>query len=221
MKGFVNGYYQFCVWIMRFAYLNILWISFSVIGLIVFGFMPATIAMFTVTRKWIRKETDVAIFKTFWKAYRGEFVKANIWGYILFLIGYVLTIELHILQNQDSLIYQIASFGIVAILFLYFIIVLYFFPIFVHFNLKFINYIKWPFIIGIIHPILTIVLSVVIIGMIYIMFITVPALIFFFGGSVTAYVQMWAVSKTFSKYEKSDIGITNSKRDDIVGTVFE
>lgn len=202
MKGFVNGYYNLCVWITRLAYVNVLWVMFSLLGLIVFGFMPATSAMFAVIRKWIMGENDIAIFNTFWKAYRKEFFKSNLLGYILLVVGYVLSIEFQILRAQDSLIYLITSFGVIALFLLYFIILLYFFPILVHFNLKTTQYIKWPFIIGMIHPILTIFLIVGVLFINYITFITIPALLFFFGGSVSALILMWGASQTFAKYEK-------------------
>lgn len=204
MNSIVNGYYQFCLWTMRFAYVNLLWIMFSIFGLIVFGFMPATVAMFVVIRKWIRKENEIAIFQTFWKSFRSEFIKSNLLGFILFFIGYVLSLELSILRAQDNIAYQIASFGVIAIFILYFIILLYFFPIFVHFKLKTLQYIKWPFIVGLIHPILTVFLIVVVFLINYITFKTIPGLLFFFGGSITAFILMWGVSKTFSRLETAE-----------------
>lgn len=209
MKGFVGGYYKFCLWAMRFAYVNILWIVFSIAGLLLFGFLPATAAMFAVVRKWVLKEDDIPIFATFWKAFRREFIKANVMGYILFAIGYVLSIELHVLQEQENIVYLIASFGIVALLLIYGIVVLYFFPIFVHFNLKAYHYFKWPFVIGVIHPILTICLAVFVLVVIYLTYTLIPALLIFFGGSITAYILMWGVSKTFPKYEQKTQELMN------------
>ncbi|OZU88291.1 hypothetical protein CIL03_11595 [Virgibacillus indicus] len=204
MNGFVNGFYNFSVWITRLAYVNLLWVAFTILGLGILGLFPATAAMFAVVRKWMMEDEDIPIFKTFWKSYRIEFKKANVVGYILLLIGYVLFAELQILWAQENTVYFVASFGVLAIFFIYFIILLYLFPIFVHFNLKTFQYIKWPAIIGIIHPLLTIVLGVGILFIHYLTFVTLPALLFFFGGSVTAYILMWGASKTFSKYEQAE-----------------
>ncbi|TQS71080.1 DUF624 domain-containing protein [Ornithinibacillus gellani] len=201
MSGFINGYYTFSVWITRLAYLNFLWVIFTLLGLGLFGIMPATVAMFAVVRKWNMGEKDIAIFKLFWQTYRQEFVKANVFGLILFGLGYILSIEFQIISTQTSLTYLIVRFSILAIALLYVIILLYFFPIFVHFNLRTLHYLKWPFIIGVIHPILTVFLFISIGLLHYVTFITVPALLFFFGASVTAFIIMWGVSKTFSKYE--------------------
>lgn len=201
MTSIAQGYYSIAVWITRFAYVNILWIAFTILGLGIFGLMPATVAMFAVVRKWNMGEQDTAIFPLFWKTYRQEFVKANGLGLLLAAVGYLLTIEFQILGTQTSLIYQMVQFSVVVILILFAMVVAYFFPIYVHFNLKFMDYIKWPFIIGVIHPILTVVLLVGVGLLLSITFYSLPALLFFFGGSVTAYILMWGVSKTFGKYE--------------------
>ena len=205
MKGFLKGYYQFSEWGMRLAYVNILWVVFTIVGLGIFGLMPATAGMFAVARKWASGDVEIKILPTFWNSYRKEFVKSNLLGYILIGIGYILYIELQILRAQDSMVYFIASFGVLALCVILLIILLYIFPIFVHFNLSTLQNIRWAFIIGIIHPILTIVL-IAGIGLIhYITYMTIPALLFLFGGSVTAFVLTWVASKTFSKFEHVNV----------------
>lgn len=77
LNGFVGVLYRTSEWIMRLVYLNLLWIAFSLLGIVLFGFFPATAAMFSVVRKWIMGETDVRVFKEFWQTYRKEFWKSN------------------------------------------------------------------------------------------------------------------------------------------------
>src|SRR5699024_11830385 len=139
---------------MHFCYLNILWLVFTRLGLGVFGIMPATAAMFSVVRKWVNHEDDVKIFTVFWKSYKKEFIRANLLGLILFAIGYVLSIELHILRSQDHIAYYNASFGVLALILFYAVILTYFFPIFVHYNLRVIDYFKWQCLIRIVQPVL-------------------------------------------------------------------
>ncbi|MDY0409053.1 YesL family protein [Virgibacillus soli] len=204
MSGFVGGYYRFSLWTMRLAYLNFCWVLFTIFGLVLFGFMPATTAMFAVIRKWQQGQEDIPIFSTFWKTYRTEFFKTNGIGMILFAIGYLLIIEFNILRLQDSIVYQIVSFSVLVTIVIYIVVVIYFFPIFVHFKLKFIDYLKWPFIIGIKHPILTVFILCVTGIVYYTTWISIPALLFFFGGSVTALFTSWAVSQTFQMYEYNE-----------------
>lgn len=205
MSGFVRGYYRFCLWTMRLAYVNILWVAFTLLGLAIFGFMPATAGMFAVVRKWVMGDKDIAIFETFWHSYKKEFFKANLLGIILFAIGYILSMEFQILRTQEGMAYYLASYGVIAIMVLYAIVLVYFFPIFVHFHLRTLQYIQWPFIIGVIHPILTIFLLVGVLVIHYIVYVTIPALLFFFGGSVTAIILMWGVSQTFPKFEAKEV----------------
>ena len=63
---------SFCEWVLKFLRQSAV-VCFTMLGIGVFGFMPATTALFSVTRKWIMGKTDIPIFKTFWQAYRGEF----------------------------------------------------------------------------------------------------------------------------------------------------
>jgi len=195
-------FYRFSEWVTRFAYVNLLWVVFTLLGLVIFGITPATAGMFAVIRKWLTGEHDVPVFKTFWEVYRKDFLKLNALGLILAFIGYFIYIEFSILRTQTHIAYYIASFGVIAQMILYFVVLIYFFPIFVHFNLKFFDYLKWPFLIGFIHPIMTIFLAIVTNVLLYILYVTIPAIIFFFGGSIVAYILTWGASKTFSFYEK-------------------
>ena len=201
MNNFAMSYYRFCIRVMRFAYLNILWILFTVAGLFIFGLMPATAAMFTVVRKWVTGDKDVPIFKTFWHNYKTEFVKSNIIGYIFGLIGYLMVVEMKILLAQQSKMYLIASLVLLGLIALYFIGLLYVFPVFAHFRLTIMQYIKWPFIIGIVHPLLTVFMGIGILIIYTFTIANLPALLIFYGGSVPAQILTWGASKAFINYE--------------------
>lgn len=204
MSGMANGFYKFADWATRLFYVNVLWMAFTLLGLVLFGLFPATAAMFAVIRKWNEGEDDIPVFKTFWESYKTEFIRVNILGWVLAILGYLIYIEFSILRTQDSVVYYIASFGVIAQLILYMVIVLYFFPIFVHFNLKMFDYLKWPFILGIQHPILTVFLTVVLNVLIFVTLNTLPVLAVLFGGSVIAFITMWGISKTFANYEQQE-----------------
>lgn len=204
MQGFALGFYKFAERATRMAYLNLLWIGFTILGLGLFGLMPATTAMFAVVRKWVRGETQFPIFKFFWETYKKEFVKTNGIGLIFFAIIYLQVIAFNILYFSESVVYNIAAFGVVAVFILLTIVLIYYFPIYVHFNLgRNSTYVKWALIIGIVHPLLTIA---IIIGLGFIYYIVyklaLSILFIFFAGSLAAYVITAGVSKTFGKYEE-------------------
>lgn len=54
LGSFSNVVYTICDWIARLAYINLLWILFTLSGFVVFGFFPATIAMLATLRQFIR-----------------------------------------------------------------------------------------------------------------------------------------------------------------------
>ena len=105
MEGLTGRFLRICEVISRLAYANLLWILFTVLGLGIFGFMPATVALFTVTRKWVMGDRDIPVFKTFWNTYRKEFFKSTLFGVVLFAIGYIIYIDLAFHQQVAYLHY--------------------------------------------------------------------------------------------------------------------
>lgn len=62
----------FSEWLFRLMWTNLLWIGFTILGLGIFGIMPATVAMFTVVRKWQMHETEISIWSVFKETYFKE-----------------------------------------------------------------------------------------------------------------------------------------------------
>src|SRR5690625_3037055 len=118
MQGFAQGYYRFSVWVVRLVYVNILRLLFTLIGLGVPGLMPATAGMFAIVRKWIRGEDDLAIFKTSKDSSRTEFLKANILGYILAVVGYFLYLDIQFMSIPEGLFFKFFTYIIMVVFFL-------------------------------------------------------------------------------------------------------
>lgn len=157
MDRIANSFYRFSVFFSRLVYLNFLWIIFSLLGFIVLGFFPSTIAMFTVIRKLIREEETGSIFRLFWETFKKEFWKANGIGWILLLGGYFISLEYYLVRMLSAGVsYYFARAGVFFQIILYSLIAIYIFPIYVHFHLKLKDYFKWAFVIGISHPLLSI-----------------------------------------------------------------
>lgn len=127
-SAFMGGFYKLLEWISRLAFLNILWISFSLLGLILFGFFPATVAMYSVVRKWMYGKEDVSIFRTFWTAYKQEFVKSNLLGLIIFTIGVILYIDFHFVIQATNSFVSILYIPFLLISFILVCMVFYIFP---------------------------------------------------------------------------------------------
>ena len=202
MEGFAGRFLRICEIISKLAYANILWIFFTVLGLGIFGFMPATVALFTVTRKWVMGDRDIPLFKTFWTTYRKEFFKSTLFGIVLFVIGYIIYIDLAF--SPTGGLFTLLRAGLFICGISYVILLLYIFPIYVHYDWKKRLYIKYALLLGISYPHYTF-LMVIGIGALYYLLVTIPGLIPFFSVSLLAYISMWSVYKVIQKMESTQI----------------
>lgn len=202
MEGFAGRFLRICEMITKLAYVNVLWILFTLLGFGVFGFMPATVALFTVNRKWVMGDKDIPVFKTFWTTYRQEFFKSTLFGFVLFAIGYIIYIDLAL--SPTGGLFTLLRVGLFICGISYVILLLYIFPLYVHYDWKKRNYLKYAVLLGISHPHYTF-LMLIGIGALYYLCITIPGLIPFFGASLLAYIIMWSGYKVIRKMEYTQI----------------
>ncbi|MFD1849560.1 YesL family protein [Oceanobacillus bengalensis] len=198
MDGLFVGVYRISEWVAKLLYVNMLWIFCTIIGLGILGIFPATGAMFAVTRRWVIGERDIPVFKTFWHYFKADFVKTNILGFTLAGLGIFLYIDLKFFQAIIHPIYSLISIIFLVLLFLYFVILLYIFPIYVHYELRVFQYIKYALIIAIGRPMQTLAMLLGVI-ITYLFFSYIPAFIPFFGGSLLSLALMWLSSISFQK----------------------
>jgi uncharacterized membrane protein YesL len=196
----VRGLYSATEWITRFVYLNLLWLGFSFIGLLVFGFFPATVSMFTVIRKWLMGESDIPIFRTFFTTYKKEFVHSNLLGLIVMLIGGLIVLDLFYMKNNGSSFTKAIHIPLYMFIFIFVLTSFYLFPVYVHYELKLFQMIKNSFLIMLLNPISALVMTISVVAIFFVMN-TIPGLGFFFGGSVTATILMSASYATFKKLD--------------------
>ncbi|MFF3100242.1 YesL family protein [Viridibacillus arvi] len=160
MEGLIGRIYSLCEWIMRFAYINILWIFFTLLGFIVFGAAPASAAMFAISRKWVMGKEDTPIFSVFWDTYRKGFVKANLVTFFMLLIGFLLYIDIRLFQQMENIISYVISFILMGVLLIYFAACFYIFPLLVHYEIKIFQYIKYSFLYAVSYPMHSILMIV-------------------------------------------------------------
>lgn len=135
-----------CEWIWRVILVNWCWFVFTILGLGILGFFPASVALFAIIRKWIRKETDFPVLKTFKQVYFQEWKRSNVIGFVFYGIGLFLFIDIRIVHQMMT--------GFMAVflsIFLYIIVCVllltvgYFFAIYAHYELPNKGYIKQAF----------------------------------------------------------------------------
>jgi uncharacterized membrane protein YesL len=202
-KGMLSGIYRVSEKVMLIAYTNILWIMFSLLGLLLVGLMPATAAMFAVMRKLIieRDEEPEPIFSLFWNKFKEEFVKANLYGYLLLLGVAVFLLDVILFQSLDGWPFIFLSILSAGLLLVSLAVILYFIPLFVHYDLPFFRYIKTAFLLTFTHPIQTFIMmaSGAVVGLILML---LPGSLFFFSGSLYCFIITKTAFKVFNQVEK-------------------
>jgi uncharacterized membrane protein YesL len=209
-KGIMGMIYRACEWIMLLAYINILWILFTIMGAVVFGIFPATAAMFAIIRKWLIDKNNDSVFKTFWNYYRTEFIKTNILGSLLFVAGFILFLDLKIIELQNEFFQMIFLLILFLFAITYTVIVVYIFPVFVHYDLKMFEYIKNALLIGIANPIRTVLILTCLITA-YFILRAAPGLLPFFSGSLFSIIVMTFACQSFNKIERVKNNIVSNE----------
>lgn len=199
-QNWKSGLNRFAEWFSRLAAINLLWILFTVAGLVLLGFIPATVSMFAVTRWWLRGEItpDETVFNLFWKTYKQEFLRSNAVASVLLVIGYILYIDLFVFEFPDTGLMQSIQF-IIYLLSLYFLMaVSFFFPVYVTFSLKGRQSLKMMFLMPFVLPFRG--FAMLILGYAVIFFMgMMPILYVFFAGSTIAYIWLLVTLPAFAK----------------------
>jgi uncharacterized membrane protein YesL len=187
-----------CQWITRLAYINFLWLLFMILGLLLLGAAPATVAMFTIIRKWIKGESDLPVLTTYWKIYKKEFWKANSLGLILAGISIVLYLDWRLISAMQGSLYPILMGCLIGVVFLFLVVTIFIFPVYVQYEYKTLQYIKTAFLLGISYPLYTMVMISAAICVVAIsIFFNGVGLLFF--GSGLSYVLMYVSNLLFGK----------------------
>lgn len=197
---FMDGFYKFCLMFARLAYVNILWIFFTFAGLIVFGLFPSTISMFTVVRQWIKGNTELPVFRTFWNTYKKEFAQANLLGTSYLFIGMILYVDILYFSSPSSVIMLVLYYFFWIVTIIYLLVGIFLFPVYVHYKTKWWNYYKSTLILMAMNPLVVIAFIAIIAGS-GILLRALPGLIPLFAGSATAYALMLVSYKAFNKVE--------------------
>ncbi|MBS4192063.1 YesL family protein [Bacillus sp. FJAT-49705] len=197
-----DKFYRFSEIVMKVVLIQGLWVAFTLSGVIILGIVPATIGMFTVVRKWMMgEENNRALIKAFWNAFRKEFWRANAMGIVLFLLSFLLYMNLSIMRFTEGFIYLFLFIGLFTLSILFLILLIYIFPVYVHFDLKFFQYFTMSLLLGISSPIYTL-LAVFGCFVLYRLFLLIPGLIPFFSIGLFALFIMWVSLKAFKRTEQ-------------------
>ncbi|KRG12705.1 hypothetical protein ACA30_18170 [Virgibacillus soli] len=195
-----NNFYQFGETVLLLLYVNALWICFTLLGLIIFGLGPSTVAMYTIFRHWSMGRDDLPVFKTFWETFKREFLKANILGVILLMIAYMLYVNWNFLELDGEWITAFSQFILLVATVIYGVMLIYIFPIYVQYENKLFVYFKNAILMALYQPFRTLYAIAACLTLYYIFFI-LPVFIFLMGASLSSFVLMWITYRTFMRLE--------------------
>lgn len=190
-----------CEWIMKLAYVNLLWFLFSIAGLIIFGFFPATVALFTIIRKWILKETDLPIWRTFKTVFLKEFKNSNKLGLVFIFSGIFLVFDVFYIRTVEGVFQFILIIPLLIIAAIYLMVLLYIFPIYVHYDFKLKDYVKNAFFLSIFHFHITLLMLISLVS-ISILMLYQPGLIPFFSVVSIAWIFMFCGMYSFNRIDE-------------------
>ena len=189
-----------CEWIMKFAYVNLLWFLFSIAGLIIFGFFPATVALFTIVRKWILKETDLPIWRTFLTVFLKEFKNSNKLGLVFIFSGIFLVFDVFYIRTVEGVFQFILIIPLLIIAAVYLMVLLYIFPIYVHYEFKLKDYVKNAFFLSIFHFHITLLMIISLVAISFLLLYQ-PGLIPFFSTVTIAWIFMFCGMYSFNRID--------------------
>lgn len=195
-ERFFSMFYRLCERIMHLAYLNLLWILFSLLGLGVFGVFPATATVFALLRQEMM-DGIAPTFKSFFKYFKKDFLRANLLGWILVFVGYLVYIDFKLITYLETDIKMFFYFSLLIVAIIVLFVAFYLFPVYVHYDLNIKRYFFISLIIIFTYPMQSILTGVVSLLNLYIM-LNFPGLIPFFGMSLWAFCVSHISRSVFS-----------------------
>ncbi len=176
-------------WVTRMAYINFFCGSFFlVLGLVFLGVFPSTIATLSIVRKWLNGQDDFSIWKSFKAVYKQNFVKGNLVGWLFITVGSILYLNYEVLKAMEESIFVFSLFAFILLVFFYFALFIWIFPLMIHYESHLLQHLKNAFIIGVgnIHKSTYILLWMFVIGYLSLEF---PSMILFF--SISLFILGW------------------------------
>lgn len=238
-KGLMGGFYKISEWIMRIAGSNLLWVlcsspflfflitkllflqnpdlppeNLTILAMAVltpFVLFPATSALFSVTRKWVMGQTDLGVFKVYFKSYKENYKQSMIGGIFYTILVVVMVFDYTVYMNQFQ---NLQIIGIIVIFFLALLLLsmFNFFSLLSHYQLKTTQLLKNAVMFTIISPLRTLLTLVVAIAVGY--FTLRYGWLFFVGtASLIAFVAFYNFYIAFNKVQAKAERLTQAEEE--------
>lgn len=200
--GAMFGLYRLFNWLAILAYLNLLWILFSLLGIGIFGIGPATIAVFSVIRAKLLENESGTIWRSFYLVFKNNFWRGNKLFIIIFSGFSFIFLDFAVVRAlpYHPLIAYLVIPALIILTVLWVLISSYTFALQTHYQLKFWQIFRDAFWISGIFPLSSL-------GIIFACFIVmvltywIPAIIPFYLVSAPIFVVQLIALFTFKRIE--------------------
>lgn len=206
LKGIKGRLYDFGEFVTALAYLNFLWVLFTLFGGVVLGIHPATAALFASLRKWKVDGIYTIGFKEFKNEFKKEFKESNILGAYLTVILVVLIFNGFLIFLNQSMVNMFLSVVYFLSVVLTMILFIYVYAVYDHFETKAVTTIVYSVVIGMANPLVTIKLFLLVF-LLGIAIYSTAGVPIFFGISAISYVIMNNARRIFIKLESQSMAL--------------
>ncbi|MDF2698704.1 MAG: hypothetical protein K0Q49_260 [Haloplasmataceae bacterium] len=213
-ESFINGkVYEAFNWIFKMLLINLLWLITTVLGLGIFTFMPATIALFILVKSVINNE-EVPIIKTFFKIVKKEYIKSQKIFLVLLIIGSIIYFNFKFYLRINSLLTSVGIVIIFMILIFYILICTHICIVYIYYpHVKVFRTFKLAFLISMLYAFKTFLIIAVnvIIGFLLLYFKILFAFAPLIFMSLFAYITLSLLNTNYSKLVKDNEILTVKK----------
>lgn len=187
-------------WIVTLAYLNLLWIGFSLIGLVFFGIGPATITVYALIRKKLRQGDLAHIFSQFKKEFRKQLNPGNVYFPIVMGVAIFLYIDMRIISvlPESNIIQLVVIPALIILTALAIVAATFTIGYYVEHDESIFKSFQQGLWLTLISP----VSALIIIHALLLQFLIltyIPAFILFFSMSLYAFITEWIMNKAFNR----------------------
>ncbi|GEK88435.1 Uncharacterized membrane protein YesL [Alkalibacterium putridalgicola] len=195
MKGFD--------WLATLAFLNILWLGFTLAGGILFGAGPATFAVNALVKKKLHQDDLSHVFTKFKTEFKEHFKEGNRYFWLVTAASLFIYVDIRVIQAlpQNTFIQLVVLPSLLILSALVIIVATFALGIYFEFGDSVIKSLKDAFWLTLISPVAGImIVHAFLIGLL--VYAYVPALIMFYSVSSYAFVTQWIMSKTFKRIKR-------------------
>lgn len=190
-------------WLVTLAYLNLLWLGFSLLGLIFLGVGPATVAVHSIVKMKLKQGDLSHVFSKFKSEFKKHFKNGNIYFGLFTAAILFIYVDIRVIQSlpQNNFIQMVVLPALIILSALVLIVATFTLGIYLEFNNPLMKSIKDGFWLALISPVSALVMvHTFLVG--FLIFAYVPALMLFYSLSFYAFITQWAMSKTFKRIKK-------------------